>query len=196
MPQAKPFPLLFLLLLAAPAVADTIEALRAEDNEDPQAWYAAATDAREAGKLDRAREALDRAAELGLSPIREGFERARIMVQAGDRQGAVARLEALADEGFTAVGAVTNDPVLGTLEGMPAFDAFVEALSARAYPCENEEKFREFDFWIGEWEVRTADGQLAGHNSIRRAERGCVLIEEWTGAGGTSGMSEIGRAHV
>ena len=57
------------------------------------------------------------------------------------------------------------------------------------FPCELEEQFREFDFWVGEWDVHTADGKLAGRNVIKSAERGCVLIENWTGAGGSTGTS-------
>jgi hypothetical protein len=34
-----------------------------------------------------------------------------------------------------------------------------------------------------------ADGTLAGHNRIAVAEKGCVLIEQWTGASGSTGMS-------
>ena len=62
-------------------------------------------------------------------------------------------------------------------------------MSVKAYPCDNQERFREFDFWIGEWEVRSAQGEFAGRNRIRAAERGCVLIEEWSGVGDSTGMS-------
>jgi hypothetical protein len=64
-----------------------------------------------------------------------------------------------------------------------------QAPAANRFPCEQEEKFREFDFWIGEWDVHTADGKLAGRNVVDRAERGCVLIENWTGVGGSTGTS-------
>ncbi|MCI0518452.1 MAG: hypothetical protein L0Y45_11540 [Woeseiaceae bacterium] len=67
--------------------------------------------------------------------------------------------------------------------------AWGQTASAPAYPCEKDEKFRAFDFWLGEWEVRTADGKLAGHNSIRSAERGCLLTEHWTNTAGGTGMS-------
>jgi hypothetical protein len=60
--------------------------------------------------------------------------------------------------------------------------------SAR-FPCEAQPKFREFDFWVGEWDVHTADGRLAGRNVIESSHRGCVLIENWTGAGGSTGTS-------
>ena len=58
-----------------------------------------------------------------------------------------------------------------------------------AAPCESEPRFAEFDFWVGAWDVHTADGTLAGENIIAREERGCVIIERWTGAAGTTGMS-------
>jgi len=59
----------------------------------------------------------------------------------------------------------------------------------RPSPCEQDERFRDFDFWVGEWDVRDSEGTLVGENSITREERGCVLLENWQGASGSSGMS-------
>lgn len=56
-------------------------------------------------------------------------------------------------------------------------------------PCIDNLRFAEFDFWVGEWDVHTADGTFAGSNSISRQESGCVLVEKWAGAGGSTGMS-------
>jgi hypothetical protein len=47
----------------------------------------------------------------------------------------------------------------------------------------------QFDFWIGEWEVRSPSGQLLGHNSVRRIAGSCGLLEDWHGAEGGAGMS-------
>jgi hypothetical protein len=56
-------------------------------------------------------------------------------------------------------------------------------------PCATEE-YRQFDFWVGEWEVRDPAGKVVGHNSIAPILGGCVLLEEWTSAGGAySGKS-------
>ena len=55
-------------------------------------------------------------------------------------------------------------------------------------PCSTAEH-RQFDFWIGEWDVLTPDGRTAGRNSITREFGGCVLRERWRGAGGTEGAS-------
>ncbi|MDH3533658.1 MAG: hypothetical protein OEO82_12065 [Gammaproteobacteria bacterium] len=61
--------------------------------------------------------------------------------------------------------------------------------SSRQYPCEDEQRFAEFDFWLGAWDVHLADGTLAGSNTISKAERGCVLLERWHGQSGGTGMS-------
>src|SRR5918995_5108174 len=48
---------------------------------------------------------------------------------------------------------------------------------------------RQFDFWIGEWEVTTPNGAPAGRNRIESILDGCALRESWTGAKGGSGNS-------
>lgn len=55
-------------------------------------------------------------------------------------------------------------------------------------PCDRDE-YREFDFWLGEWNVNTADGKLAGTNSITREYGGCVLHERYSTGRGYSGES-------
>lgn len=68
--------------------------------------------------------------------------------------------------------------------------SFYSALAqAPSFPCEDDERFAEFDFWIGAWDVHVANGTFAGENIIKRAERGCVLIESWQSARGGTGMS-------
>jgi hypothetical protein len=49
--------------------------------------------------------------------------------------------------------------------------------------------WREFDFWIGDWEVRTPEGGLAGHNRITSIVGGRGLREEWQGVSGLTGTS-------
>jgi hypothetical protein len=48
---------------------------------------------------------------------------------------------------------------------------------------------REFDFWIGAWEVRNQDGSIVGHNRIEPILDRCVLQETWAGASGSAGTS-------
>ncbi len=64
----------------------------------------------------------------------------------------------------------------------------LHAEQAAPLPCQ-EEIYRAFDFWSGEWDVFMADGTLAGHNTINAEQQGCVLIEHWQGSTGGTGVS-------
>jgi hypothetical protein len=55
--------------------------------------------------------------------------------------------------------------------------------------CADDEHYAVLDFWVGEWEVRTAEGQLQGTNRIEKVLNGCAVMEHWTGAGGGAGKS-------
>ncbi len=49
--------------------------------------------------------------------------------------------------------------------------------------------YGQFDFWLGEWEVRKPDGTLAGTNRIDKEYGGCVLHERYSTPKGYSGES-------
>ena len=51
-------------------------------------------------------------------------------------------------------------------------------------------QYRQFDFWLGQWEVIDPTGTtFQGTNIIESELDGCVVEENWTGAGGVSGRS-------
>lgn len=49
-------------------------------------------------------------------------------------------------------------------------------------PCASAE-YRQFDFWLGDWEVE-AKGKVAGYNKISRLYGDCILREEYRTANG------------
>lgn len=55
-------------------------------------------------------------------------------------------------------------------------------------PCKAPE-FRQFDFWLGDWDVRNPAGKVVGRNRITAMHRGCVIAEQWAGNGGVTGSS-------
>jgi len=66
--------------------------------------------------------------------------------------------------------------------------AFAQDGAKKEPPC-SDAIFRQFDFWLGDWDVYGPKGKLAGTNSITREENGCLLIEHWTSARGGAGQS-------
>jgi hypothetical protein len=65
-------------------------------------------------------------------------------------------------------------------------------------PCEQNPKFREFDYWIGEWEVTPTPppgapaprpGSPKPQSRIEKILAGCVILENWMPAQGPGGKS-------
>jgi len=63
-------------------------------------------------------------------------------------------------------------------------------LLAQNRGCTANPHFNDFDFWVGEWEVRNnANDNVAGSNRIEKQVMNCLVMENWTGAGGSEGKS-------
>jgi hypothetical protein len=61
--------------------------------------------------------------------------------------------------------------------------------SAQTPPPALPPESRQFDFWLGEWDVANPAGKLAGTNKIESIAAGAGLLENWTGASGYTGRS-------
>ena len=70
-----------------------------------------------------------------------------------------------------------------------ANEARWKSLVAQLVSC-GAAPYRQFDFWVGEWDVNTPQGAMAGHNVVTLEQDGCLLVEHWTSsAGGSTGTS-------
>jgi hypothetical protein len=50
-------------------------------------------------------------------------------------------------------------------------------------------EYRQFDFWIGSWDVEDARGNPIGRSRIEPIEAGCGIQENWTDRSGLTGRS-------
>ncbi len=51
---------------------------------------------------------------------------------------------------------------------------------AVTFPCMVNAHAREFDFWVGEWDVFvTGTQRQAGHSLVQMISGGCALLENW-----------------
>ena len=65
-----------------------------------------------------------------------------------------------------------------------------------APPVCGDPAYRQFDFWLGDWNVTTPGGKLVGHEHVEKRYGDCVLADEWTGVeGGTGGSFNIYDRH-
>ncbi len=60
-------------------------------------------------------------------------------------------------------------------------------------PCSNP-VYRQFDFWIGEWEAYSTNGKKAGDSKISVILDSCIILEEWTSATVVQGLRYAGKS--
>lgn len=76
---------------------------------------------------------------------------------------------------------------LGILCGLMIFANSI-AVAQPLNSCDLPE-YRQFDFWIGHWDVFDLNGKKLGENRVKKILKGCVIQENWTGVGGNVGQS-------
>ena len=59
------------------------------------------------------------------------------------------------------------------------FVEVVKKCDIAANPCKQAPEFRQFDFWIGEWLPKNAQGVTVGTSSIQLILGSCVIFENW-----------------
>ena len=89
------------------------------------------------------------------------FNLAKVAAQTGDPDQAITLLQKLADRGFGSPG-LLNDPAFAPLQDRKEFPSIRNQVEANKFPCLADPKFRQFDFWIGDWDVYM-NGQLASN---------------------------------
>lgn len=171
---------------------DALEAFRRiveQEPEDGVSLLRIAQAERELGRHADALDTLQRASAVEAPEAMLDFERARNLAALGRDDEAIAALEIADHAGLRALSLLAEAAELAPLRGQQRFQLVERSVRARVYPCESMPAAQEFDFWVGRWEVRLADGTLVGHNTITKRDGGCTLLEQWDGAGGGSGSS-------
>ncbi|WP_462249322.1 hypothetical protein [Ferruginibacter sp.] len=74
-----------------------------------------------------------------------------------------------------------------------AVACYANILQAQKLPCSNV-VYRQFDFWIGEWEAFGINGKKAGDSKISVILDSCIILEEWTSASVQSGLRYAGKS--
>ncbi len=172
-----------------PAAVSAYRSIVAQDSTQALAWYRLGRIYHDQGDDAASLEALAAASRQGFNPLRIAFARARALTALGRESEAIAALQGAADAGFGMTGAVTQDPGLEPLLDNPDLEPVLAAIEANGEPCMHSDVARQLDFWVGQWDVYNPQGQQVGVNEVQRLLKGCLLLENWTGAGGSSGKS-------
>lgn len=171
------------------AAASAYRTAVTHDSANGRAWFRLGYALHQLTRYPQAVAAWEQAERVGFStaPVRYNLAAAHARMRQADE--ALAWLEKAVAAGYSQVTTLRSDPDLVSLRGDPRFEALVTAADRNARPCAYDPVYSQFDFWVGEWEVRTPQGQLAGRNLIEKVTDGCLLLENWTAAGGSTGKS-------
>ncbi|MGH9902565.1 MAG: tetratricopeptide repeat protein, partial [Pyrinomonadaceae bacterium] len=164
--------------------AKAYEAIVKRDPSDGRAWFRLGQSLHSAGKYAGAADAFQRAAERGFQAPGAMVRAARAYARMNEKDKAIEWLDKGVQAGFGQYQALGADADMASLRDEARFKDAVARAERNAKPCASTPEHRQFDFWVGEWDVQTPQGQLAGTNSVQSILDGCVVFENWAGAGG------------
>ena len=174
-----------------PKVAEAYAALVRSDTTNAQQYMRLAIALTALGKYDEAKQNLAMAQRRGVGAPAIAFHHAVIEAGANRLDSAFAHLKRATDAGLAAAPIPTDSLAPAQkLRSDARYAAFLTDLDRNRRPCMYDEKHREFDFWLGTWQVRPRTNPLAagGTNVITRIDDGCVVHESWT-SGPSQGQS-------
>ena len=67
-------------------------------------------------------------------------------------------------------------------------------MKAQKKPCTTDPVYRQFDFWIGEWDVYAKNGKKAGDSRIDLILDSCIILENWKSANVSQGDYYAGKS--
>jgi tetratricopeptide (TPR) repeat protein len=151
------------------------------DPSNGYAWYSLGECLLQAKKFDEATEAENNAITHNFRPLLSKVSLARIAAAKGDREAAFRILAEIAAN--PKAPAIRPSLVSATeFEGLKDEPRYKD-IYASMVPCKAPE-YRQFDFWVGDWEVRSPGGQVVGTNNVTLEQEGCLIVEHWKSSEG------------
>ncbi len=172
--------------------AKAYEAITKADSSNGLAWFRLGLSLHSSGEYRKAIDAFAQAQRLSFNTPGAMFRAARAYAKLGERDKAFEWLNKAVGAGFIAtpqIQLLNNDPDMASVREDARFKEVMAMVERLSKPCMYSEKARQFDFWIGEWNVQAPQGQQVGTNTVQRIEDGCIILENWTGARGGTGKS-------
>jgi tetratricopeptide (TPR) repeat protein len=148
-------------------------------------WYRLGVAAQNAGDHQVALTALNQAKANGAPAMMVAYNLACVRASLGERDEALRNLAEAVKQGYAQPEQMQADSDLQSLRSDAQFAPLVEQAKKNKAPCDYTAENRQFDFWVGQWDVvSTADNIPRGSSHIDRELGNCVIWENWTSLGG------------
>jgi tetratricopeptide (TPR) repeat protein len=169
--------------------ASAFQALTRTHPQQARYWTRLGTSLQFAGRHDDAVAAYRHAIGIATAPIAM-YNLATVFATKNQKDSAFYWLDQLVTTAsYTNDKAVSSDNDFASLRADPRFDALLERMRNALRPCLTRKESRMFDFWVGDWDVKNAQGQQAGSSSVQLLLEGCALYENWVDGQGGGGKS-------
>ena len=147
----------------------------------------------ELGRFQEGEANLRQGEQLGMPAAQSAYRLSQALAEQHHADEAIRELRRAVGAGlFVPPSALTADAHLSSLHGNAGWQAVLDAFDAVVRPCAHDPRYREFDFWLGDWDVRPTGQPATGppsRNTITSDEDGCVLTEHWESPSGSRGRS-------
>jgi tetratricopeptide (TPR) repeat protein len=144
-------------------------------------WYRLGTAQKSLGKYDAALESFAKAESAGTPRYLAQYAIAETQALKGNPAASFSVLDEALKAGYALPDQLASDADLVSLHSDPRFPKILDQAKRAQAPCQYGPEFRQFDFWIGEWSVVTAKGEMpAGDSRIELSLGDCVIVENWT----------------
>lgn len=160
------------------AAAKAFEAVTKAEPKNAPAWFKLGTSLQLMGKLEAAIPAYLKAVELGNIPTAM-FNLGCVYSRLNQKDESLKWLDQAVKAGFSNEDKLKTDADLAAVRDDERFNPIVQQAHLLAKPCDRPE-CRQFDFWIGEWEVFNPAGQKVGESSIQLILNDCVIFENYS----------------
>ena len=133
----------------------------------------------ESGKTSEAQPHLEKAFNTAPNPF-FALALARVYARTGNKEKAYEVLDKTPAMGGILPAVLEGEKDFAAFKDETRFKDLVHRSDLTVNPCKASPNFRQFDFWIGEWDAKNAQGVTVGSSSIQLILGQCVIFENWS----------------
>jgi hypothetical protein len=104
----------------------------------------------------------------------------RVYARLNEKEKAFEVLEKSPTMGGIAPEALTAEKDFAAWRDEQRFKDLVKKSDLAVNPCKAKPEFRQFDFWIGEWDAKNTQGITVGSSSVQLILNQCIIFENWS----------------
>ena len=171
------------------ATADSYERITAKQPTQGMAWLRLGMARHALNDIDGATLAYEKARELQWQPATVFYRLARVYSLKGDLDKAFTYLDQLVPTRAVPLIVLDTAKDLAAARRDARYQGIAERITALRFPCRTRAESRQFDFWIGNWDVTpfqvppASNPPLLGTNKVELLLEQCMLVENWQGGG-------------